>query len=309
MIFDMCEAEEIIGYQFRNKQLLRQAFTHSSYSHETGDPSNERLEFLGDGVLKFLLTEHLYKKYPNMREGEMTKLRISMECKHYLSGVITRMELYPYILFGGAEQKGSERDRVKEDVFEATVGAIYLDGGILAAKAFIERTVLCDLPEIPDSPESVPVVKQDDKSRLSEWAQKNRKTVLYELLSKEGPPHKPTFTVRVLVDGKEAGMGVASVKREAEQLAAGKAMEKLTTGEPKKKQKPAPIIPGLRTPEGLKPKPKKAKEQAPKKEKEQASRKEQRRGSSHRLFGAKKHSASQKKRKEHAYSGRKTPKS
>ena len=216
------ELEKRIGYQFHKISLLKQAVTHSSFMNEqkirkAGD--YERLEFLGDAVLELVSSEFLFKLHPEVPEGELTKMRASMVCEPSLAFCARDLELGCFLLLGKGEEAtgGRERDSIISDSMEAVIGAIYLDGGMEPAKAYIERFILNDLED-----------KQlfyDSKSNLQEIVQgKLKKNVVYELLEESGPEHNKVFRVKVSMDEEELGEGTGRTKKAAEQQAAYQAL-------------------------------------------------------------------------------------
>ena len=218
----MEQLEQKIGYQFRDRSLLKQALTHSSYAneqkiHKTGD--YERLEFLGDAVLELVSSEFLFNEHKNVPEGELTKLRASMVCEPSLAFCARDIELGQFILLGKGEEStgGRGRDSITSDVMEAVIGAIYLDGGMEPAKEFINRFILSDLED-----------KQlfyDSKSTLQELIQgKMKKELRYELLEESGPEHNKIFRVSVFMEEECLGEGEGRTKKAAEQQAAYKAL-------------------------------------------------------------------------------------
>jgi len=218
--------QELMGYRFHNRDLLRHALTHSSYSNEmrTGhEGSNERLEFLGDAVLELVSSEFFYFRNPELPEGSLTKLRASFVCEPALAFCAEKISLGDFLLLGkGEEQTGGRfRPSIVSDAMEAVIGAVYLDGGFEAAKAFILRFVLNDIEG-----------KQyfyDAKTILQEEVQKRGEPDLsYALLEESGPDHKKFFRAAVLIGGKSVAEGSGSSKKRAEQQAAYEAL--LTLG-------------------------------------------------------------------------------
>lgn len=214
--------EERIGYKFHNLALLKQALTHSSFTNEqkiNKFHDYERLEFLGDAVLELVSSEFLYKLYPDVPEGELTKKRASMVCEPSLAFCARDLELGQFMLLGRGEEVtgGRDRDSITSDAMEAVIGAIYLDGGMEPAKAFIDRFILSDLED-----------KQlfyDSKSNLQELIQgKLKKDFNYELLEESGPEHNKTFRVSVFMENECLGTGTGRTKKAAEQQAAYKAL-------------------------------------------------------------------------------------
>lgn len=220
---DMLEMlEERIGYQFRDRTLLKQAVTHSSFTNEQRIrkiKNYERLEFLGDAVLELVSSEFLFQEHKMMQEGELTKLRASMVCEPSLAFCARDLELGRFILLGKGEEStgGRTRDSIVSDVMEAVIGAIYLDGGMEPARAFINRFILSDLED-----------KQlfyDSKSSLQELIQgKLKKSLHYTLLGESGPEHDKTFRVAVYMEEDVLGTGVGRTKKAAEQQAAYEAL-------------------------------------------------------------------------------------
>ena len=220
------DLETAIGYHFRNITLLQNALTHSSYANERWHDSlmsNERLEFLGDSVLGMLVAEYLYKHFPDRPEGELTRMRADLVCEQALAVVANRLELGQHLLLGHGEEQtgGRTRDSILADAVESVIAASFLDGGMDAAKQFVDRFVLCD----------VPVGKlhnQDYKTALQELVQQKKDQFLsYELLDQTGPDHNKVFTAAVLLNGMQIGCGTGSSKKRAEQDAARAALEKL----------------------------------------------------------------------------------
>lgn len=217
--------EERIGYQFRDEALLRQALTHSSFTNEqkiNKAKNYERLEFLGDAVLELVSSDFLFREYPEVPEGELTKLRASMVCEPSLAFCAKDLELGEFIRLGKGEEStgGRHRDSITSDAMEAVIGAIYLDGGMAAAKAFIDRFILSDLED-----------KQlfyDSKSNLQELVQgKFKQELSYRLLNESGPEHDKTFRVSVHMGEEVLGEGQGRTKKAAEQQAAYKALLRL----------------------------------------------------------------------------------
>ena len=209
--------EERIGYRFNDRTLLKQAITHSSFTNEQKIRKNrnyERLEFLGDAVLELVSSEFLFQEHEGMSEGELTKLRASMVCEPSLAFCARDLELGKFMLLGRGEENtgGRRRDSIVSDVMEAVIGAIYLDGGMDAARDFIDRFVLSDLED-----------KQlfyDSKSNLQEL----KKELEYRLLEESGPEHDKMFRVSVRMESEILGTGEGRTKKAAEQQAAYRAL-------------------------------------------------------------------------------------
>lgn len=217
------EFEEKIGYSFKDKALLELALTHSSYANENKlKKNNERFEFLGDSVLGFVTAEYLFTEFKNRPEGEMTKLRAAVVCEKSLFKFAEQINLGKYILLGRGEDStgGRNRPSVVSDAFEAVVAAIYIDGGMEAAKPYI-------LGFIKEAVKRETSFK-DNKSLLQEYIQRVKgNTLAYEEVGEEGPDHDKTFVFRVKLNGEVIGEGKGRSKKEAEQNAAGIALEKI----------------------------------------------------------------------------------
>lgn len=223
----MKELEKKLGYSFKNRALLINALTHSSYANENRDegvPSNERLEFLGDSVLGFVTARHLYARRPELPEGRMTRMRAELVCEQSLYGVARDLELGKYLRMGHGEDKngGRQRASILADAVEAVIAAIFLDGGIEPAGRFIESMVL--------SPESIEAHHASDyKTELQELVQqKPDQTLRYIAAGESGPDHNKLFLSDVSLNGEIIGSGSGKTKKEAEQAAAREALKKLT---------------------------------------------------------------------------------
>ena len=212
------ELEGKIGYTFRDRSLLVLALTHTSFANEAHSGhlgSNERLEFLGDAVLELVSSDFFYREKPKLSEGELTKLRASFVCEPALAYCAEQIPLPPYLLLGRGEEMtgGRLRPSIVSDAMEAVIGAIYLDGGLTPARAYIDRFILNDIEGKR--------YFYDAKTILQEEIQKDKAAVLsYELRGEEGPEHLKRFTVAALRDGVPLAEGEGSSKKEAEQRAA-----------------------------------------------------------------------------------------
>lgn len=217
--------EDVLEYHFEKPELLEQALTHSSYANERLGGAldcNERLEFLGDAVLGMVVGDHLYREHHDLPEGDLTRLRASMVCEEALAEVAKGWHLGDYIRLGHGEalNGGQERASILADAVEAVLAAIYLDGGIAQVRRTIRRFIL--------SHEATTGRTRDHKTALQEFIQQESGHVLaYELMSAQGPDHQKTFTMAVLLDGKQVGQGDGHSKKEAEQMAAQAALERL----------------------------------------------------------------------------------
>ncbi len=218
----MQEFEEKIKYNFKDKKLLLRAVTHSSYANEkqTDYGCNERLEFLGDSVLGFITAEYFFKHCTDLPEGELTKLRAATVCEKSLYGFAQEIELGKYLLLGKGEINtgGRERPSILADAFEAVIAAIYLDGGMEAAKSFVLSFVKKSVQKKPSF--------HDYKTTLQEVIQKNPEESLeYVLVAESGPDHNKCFEVEVHLNSNVIGKGKGKSKKHAEQQAAKEALE------------------------------------------------------------------------------------
>lgn len=217
------EIEKIIGYKFENPEFIKTALSHSSYINEVKIKNiecYERMEFLGDAVLELTVSEYLYKEMKEMPEGEMTKLRASLVCEPTLAYCARiGFDLPKYLLLGKGEENtgGRNRDSIVSDVFEAIIGALYLDGGFEASKPFIEEYVLKDMYN--------KIEFIDSKTRLQEYVQNIGLDLNYELVKEDGPAHDKTYFMDVYVGGKLLGQGSGKTKKSAEQHAAFEALK------------------------------------------------------------------------------------
>lgn len=209
-----------------NLKLLDQALTHTSFAHEAKEipkpEDNERLEFLGDAVLGLSVSSYIYEKFPQMPEGELTKLRARVVCEAALAKFARGLSLGDYLLLGKGEEASGGRDRssILSDAMEAVIGACYVDKGFAVAK---KLALFLTEEEIGDSVESKNM--DDYKTRLQEIVQKDGTLAIkYKLLSEEGPAHDKQFEMAVFVEGNKLATGTGSSKKEAEQMAAKKAL-------------------------------------------------------------------------------------
>lgn len=212
------EFQQVIGYEFKQDGLLVQALTHSSYANEKRmkkHSDNERLEFLGDAVLEIVSSEHLYKSYPDLPEGELTKLRASLVCEPTLAECAQQLHLGEYLLLGKGEDRtgGRKRKSILSDALEAVIGAVYLDGGFANAKEFILEYVLKDIMHKR--------LFFDSKTILQEFVQgQNMGEIHYKLKGESGPDHDKLFTVELYIGSRRASSGEGHTKKDAEQNAA-----------------------------------------------------------------------------------------
>ena len=221
MEYTLNKLEKRIGYSFQDKKLLEHAMIHSSYAneHHLGKLGcNERLEFLGDAVLEVVSSDFLFRTFPEMPEGDMTKTRASLVCEPTLAFCAQEIDLGGFLLLGKGEDAtgGRGRDSVVSDAMEALIGAIYLDGGFANAKEFIHKYILTDIEH-----------KQlfyDSKTILQEVVQGEHEQLTYVLTDESGPDHNKSFTVRACIGERVIGSGTGHTKKAAEQEAAYQAL-------------------------------------------------------------------------------------
>ncbi len=220
----MDKLEEKIGYRFHNRSLLQTALTHSSYANERHGEceSYERLEFLGDSVLGLVTAEFLFTRHLQLPEGRMTRLRAELVCEASLHKTALALGLGSYMRLGRGEEHtgGRERPSILADMVEAIIAALYLDAGMDEARRFIMANILQDA-ELGESHRSA-----DYKTQLQELVQRRSNQVItYRLKGESGPDHDKTFIFEVLINGETCGEGSGKTKKEAEQMAARKALE------------------------------------------------------------------------------------
>ena len=223
---DFAKFEEISGVTFKNKELLRRAFTHRSYLNENRGMEashNERLEFLGDAVLELLVTEYLFEKYPDSNEGDLTAYRASLVNAITLSEAAQKINVNDFLLLskGEAKDTGKARQYILANTMEAIIGAIYLDQGYDLSKYFISKNLFHLIDKIVEDKSWI-----DAKSQFQEKAQEEESlTPQYKSLKEEGPDHDKRFTVGVYLGDRLVAEGEGMSKQEAEQVAARKAFE------------------------------------------------------------------------------------
>lgn len=216
--------EKKIKYNFKNKELIYEALSHSSYANEKKKTrhSNERLEFLGDSVLSIVVSQYLFQHFTHLPEGELTKIRASLVCEKSLYDFAKQIDLGQHLLLGKGEENTGGRQRVSilADAFEAVIAAVFLDGGLEAARTHILRFIPKDI----DNRKSVSF--SDHKTILQEIIQKNpEEKIEYRLVGQSGPDHNKAFKVQVYLNSNVIGTGVGRSKKEAEQMAAKEALE------------------------------------------------------------------------------------
>lgn len=221
----VAEVESIIGIKFSNHKLLKEALTHRSYANEVRGhiKYNEKLEFLGDSVVSFVLTEYLYKNFPDLNEGQLAKIRASLVSSDALSFVATKINLGQYLQLGTGENTtgGRNKKSILENSFEALVGAIYLDAGIKKTKEFIINIFDCLFKKIKDNAH-----EREEKTVLQEIIQKKYKILPeYKVLDEKISGNNHMFKVAVFIKGKKYGIGTGSSKKEAQRMAAAETLK------------------------------------------------------------------------------------
>lgn len=221
----MTREEKLIGYEYRDPSLLFTALTHSSYANENNIRDNERLEFLGDSVLSVIISDYIFKKMQNVDEGDLTKFRATIVCEQGLSETAKKINLSSIVRLGHGEELtgGRKRASIISDAFEAVLASIYLDGGLQRASEWL-------LPLMKDLIADVLAGKKygDYKTMLQEVIQKkNSGVVTYDVVRETGKDHNKTFEVRVLIDGVPGSRGVGKSKKDAEQHAAQRELDKM----------------------------------------------------------------------------------
>jgi ribonuclease-3 len=218
-----------LKYQFANPALLHEALTHKSHVNERKGPDrrhNERLEFLGDAVLSLIVSDHLAKRYPHLTEGSLSKLKAKLVSEVSLAGAARRLDLGARLQLGRGEElsQGREKTSLLADALEAVIAAVYLDGGLEASRSFTLDVLGEELTQI-DSTQVKPG-GDDYKTRFQEWCQKRYEVLpRYVTVRESGPDHHKLFEVEVQVEGKVVGAGQGRSKKEAEQVAAQRALE------------------------------------------------------------------------------------
>ena len=220
--------KEKFDISFKNEALLMEAMTHSSYANEHKEMKgiyNERIEFLGDAVLELTISDWLFRQFPHFQEGQLTKLRAQIVCEDSLSLLAKECSLNKYLLLGKGEtlSGGREKPAILCDVFEAFIGALYLDKGVNEVQRFLNLVII---PKIKNGRYELIT---DFKTELQEYLQQNGPVhIRYELVKQEGPSHDKIFTVQLIVDGKKYKTASGKTKKAAEQMAAKLTMEELT---------------------------------------------------------------------------------
>lgn len=220
---NLVELEQKIKYQFKDKELLKKALTHTSYAYEHGVGSNEKLEFLGDSILEFVSSEYLYLNFPKLKEGEMTKVRATVVCESSLYKIAKRLGFGKYLYLGKSELAtgGNDRPAILADSVEAVIAAMFMDGGLEPAKRFIIENLS---EEIENASKNVG--QKDYKTVLQEKLQIHGDVKIeYIIINEKGPDHDKTFEAEVRCNNKKLATGAGKTKKQAEMKAAEKALE------------------------------------------------------------------------------------
>jgi len=224
---DLRHLQQSLNIHFKNRQLLKQAFTHASYvnEHRFGQhQDNERLEFLGDAVLELTVSEFLFEAHPNRPEGELTKLRAAIVCEPSLVKFAEALQFGQYVLLGKGEELtgGRMRPALLADVFESFIGALYLDQGLEVVRSFLTKYVFSQVSQ--DGKMQI----NDFKTRLQEFTQQHNMGLLeYRIVEERGPAHEREFVSEVHMGDECLGRGTGRSKKEAEQQAAAQALERI----------------------------------------------------------------------------------
>ncbi len=228
MIFEIEECEQKLGYSFKDKMLLRKCFTHASYSNEHGTENNELLEFFGDALIQYIITEYLVANVKG-DEGVLTEIRKDIVSKEPLLKAVKKLDIGQYILLGkGQEENLSYKEKLFSSLYEALVAGIYYDGGLKECKKFVERTIISEFQNKQRNKKKNKNVNKDGKSLIQEYVQKYRLgSVTYEVLGKSGPDHDPVFRVVALLNGKPLSEASGKTKKGAETESALLALKKL----------------------------------------------------------------------------------
>ncbi len=217
--------QENIKYKFNNIELLKTALTHTSYAYDHEIQSNEKLEFLGDSILEFVSSQYIYKNYPKLKEGEMTKVRATVVCESSLYKVAGLHDFSDFLYIGKSEQhsKGNKKPAILADSVEAVIAAMYLDGGLEPASKFIIENLKDEIAVATQH-----VGEKDYKTMLQEKLQEHGKVkIVYRIVKETGPDHDKSFEAEVELNGKELARGKGKSKKLAEMGAAKKALEQL----------------------------------------------------------------------------------
>lgn len=222
---DISVLEKEIGYTFKNKNLLKNALIHTSYAHENGVESNEKLEFLGDSILEFISSKYIYNKYPKLKEGEMTKVRATVVCEESLYKIADKHNFSDFLYVGKSERmhQGNRKIAIMADSVEAVIAAIYFDSNLDEAEKFIINNLKDEIEVASHN-----VGMKDHKTVLQEKLQiHGNVNIEYKIINESGPDHDKTFTAEVRLNGKVLATGIGKTKKQAEMDAADKALKTL----------------------------------------------------------------------------------
>ncbi len=222
---DISVLEKEIGYTFKNKNLLKNALIHTSYAHENGVESNEKLEFLGDSILEFISSKYIYNKYPKLKEGEMTKVRATVVCEESLYKIADKHNFSDFLYVGKSERmhQGNRKIAIMADSVEAVIAAIYFDSNLDEAEKFIINNLKDEIEVASHN-----VGMKDHKTVLQEKLQiHGNVNIEYKIINESGPDHDKTFTAEVRLNGKALATGIGKTKKQAEMDAADKALKTL----------------------------------------------------------------------------------
>ncbi len=224
---ELSELERRLGYRFTQKDLLRQALTHKSFAHESGNGvHNESMEFLGDAVLGFLITDFIYQDFPAFTEGRKSKIKGYLVSAATLSNLALELEIPQFLRLGKGEEKtgGRKKSALSANALEAVVAAIYLDTGIDAVRAFLQPLYSPLIEEVREGR----AVVEDPKTTLQEFLQaRNLEPAHYHVTDESGPEHCKTFQIELTVGGRKLGQASGTTKKKAELLAAQAALARL----------------------------------------------------------------------------------
>ena len=220
-VLDIPLIEEKLCYRFQNRSLVEEAFTHKSYFFEQGTAGyNERLEFLGDAVLQLCVTDYLFHLYPDRPEGELSQDRSRLVDAAALASYAEHVGIAEFLLLGRGERKQERKESLVADLFEAVLGAIYLDGGMGGVRLFLQTRVQEVMEQILQAP------RQNSKTYLQEWTQRQGLPLPeYVVIGESGPEHQRVFSVEVRIQGESRGKGEGFSKKEAERKAAEEALQ------------------------------------------------------------------------------------
>lgn len=211
------QIERKLQYTFKNKELIEQAFTHSSYGNLHNISDNERMEFLGDAVLGYITSELLYENFPHSSEGELSAMRSRLVSAESLSILVDKLDVVRHLqIVSGSGANSELSHKTEANLFEAILSAIYLDGGLPSARGFVLRTMSDSIKSASET------LLKDSKTLLQEYCQKRRYTLEYRSVGRSGPDNKPTFKYEIYINGKAESIGVGASKKAAEQDAASK---------------------------------------------------------------------------------------